>query len=154
MSTNPTSPNYSRKPSNRQIPYRDIKITAHAKQRAYERLGLRSETEIQKRAKSAKYNGIKIRALTCDNYQDFNISYDMYRYLKNHYNHQYKSDKIYYYKDYVYVFSGDRSRCLKSIVPCTEQDMREAIAKLDANRYTPDTNSAKNGSVVDLEPVE
>ena len=113
------------------ISYREIKLTRHAKQRACERLGINKESDIQKLAVSAKYNGTKILALTYDNYKDFNISYDMYRYLKNHYTHRYKSDKIYYYKNHVFVFSGDHSRCLKSIVPCYEEDMKKAIAKLD-----------------------
>lgn len=120
---------------NFKIPYRDIKITYHAKQRAAERLGIYKESEIQKLAHAAKYKGVKVLALTYDNYADFGITYNMYRYLKNHYNHHYKSDKIYYYHDYVFVFAGDRSRCLKSIVPCSEEDMKKAIAKLDGIPY-------------------
>ena len=117
------------------IPYRDIKVTLHAKQRASERLGINKESEIQKLAHAAKYKGVKILALTTENYDEFGITYDMYRYLKNHYTHRYKSDKIYYYHNYVFVFSGDRSRCLKSIVPCYEEDMKKAIAKLDGVSY-------------------
>lgn len=117
------------------IPYRDIKVTLHAKQRASERLGITKESEIQKLAHAAKYKGIKIRALTRENYSALGITYNMYRYLKNHYTHYYKSDKIYYYRNYVFVFSGDRSRCLKSIVPCSEEDMKKAIAKLDGIPY-------------------
>lgn len=117
------------------IPYRDIKVTYHAKQRAAERLGMYKESDIQKLAHAAKYKGVKILALTAENYAEFGITYDMYRYLKNHYNHRYKSDKIYYYRDHVFVFAGDRSRCLKSIVPCYEEDMKKAIAKLDRVLY-------------------
>ena len=117
------------------IPYRDIKVTYHAKQRASERLGINKESEIQKLAHTAKYKGVKILALTCDNYAEFGITYNMYRYLKNHYNHHYKSEKIYYYRNYVFVFAGDRSRCLLSIVPCYEEDMKKAIAKLDRVPY-------------------
>lgn len=117
------------------IPYRDIKVTCHAKQRAAERLGINKESEIQKLAHAAKYKGVKILALNGENYTSFGVTYDMYRYLKNHYNHRYKSDKIYYYRDHVFVFAGDRSRCLKSIVPCYEEDMRKAIAKLDGVPY-------------------
>ena len=117
------------------IPYRDIKVTLHAKQRASERLGINKESEIQKLAHAAKYKGVKILALTAENYAEFGITYDMYRYLKNHNTHHYKSDKIYYYHDHVFVFAGDRSRCLKSIVPCYEEDMKKAIAKLDGIPY-------------------
>lgn len=113
------------------LPYRDIKITLHAKQRAYERLGLTKESDIQKLAHSAKYKGVRIHELTRETYKANDISYDMYRYLKNHYCRKFKSEKLYYYKDYVYIFAGDRSRCLKSIVPCTYDDMVKAIAKLD-----------------------
>lgn len=117
------------------ISYRDIKVTCHAKQRAAERLGINKESEIQKLAHAAKYKGVKILSLNFENYGSFGITYDMYRYLKNHYNHRYKSDKIYYYRDHVFVFAGDRSRCLKSIVPCYEEDMKKAIAKLDRVPY-------------------
>ena len=125
------------------ISYRDIKITHHAKQRATERLGINKESEIQKLAHAAKYKGVKILSLTFNNYNEFGISYDMYRYLKNHYNHYFKSDKIYYYRDFVFVFSGDRSRCLKSIVPCYESDMKKAIAKLDRVPYEDTVNEVE-----------
>ena len=123
------------KQNSNKIPYRDIKVTCHAKQRAAERLGMYKESDIQKLAHAAKYKGVKILALTAENYSGFSITYDMYRYLKNHYNHRYKSDKIYYYRDHVFVFSGNRSRCLKSIIPCYEEDMKKAIAKLDRVPY-------------------
>lgn len=113
------------------LPYRDIKVTLHAKQRAAERLGITKEPEIQKLAHAAKYKGVKIRALTCKNYSSFGISYNTYRYLKNHFSHNFKSEKIYYYRDFAYVFAGDRSRCLKSIVPCTAEDVALGISKLD-----------------------
>lgn len=113
------------------IPYRDIKVTLHAKQRAYERLGMTKEAEIQKLAHAAKYKGINIRALNLENYSLTGLSYNMYRYLKNHYSHQFKTEKTYYYHDYVFVFAGDRSRCLKSIVPCTTEDAALAISKMD-----------------------
>lgn len=125
------------------IPYRDIKVTYHAKQRAAERLGMYKESDIQKLAHAAKYKGVKILALTAENYAEFGITYDMYRYLKNHYNHHYKSDKIYYYRDHVFVFAGDRSRCLKSIVPCYEEDMKKAIAKLDGVPYEEGVNEVE-----------
>ena len=125
------------------IPYRDIKVTYHAKQRAAERLGINKESEIQKLAHAAKYKGVKILALNAENYASYGITYDMYRYLKNHYNHHYKSDKIYYYRDHVFVFAGDRSRCLKSIVPCYEEDMKKAIAKLDGVPYEENVNEVE-----------
>ena len=117
------------------ISHREIKVTYHAKQRAAERLGINKESEIQKLAHSAKYKGVKISALNCDNYADKGITYNMYRYLKNHYTHQYKSHKIYYYRGYVFVFAGGGSRSLLSIVPCSEEDMKKAIAKLDRVNY-------------------
>lgn len=117
------------------ISYREINVTYHAKQRAAERLGINKESEIQKLAHAAKYKGVKILSLNSENYANCGITYDMYRYLKNHYNHHYKSEKIYYYHDHVFVFAGDRSRCLKSIVPCYEEDMKKAIAKLDRVPY-------------------
>lgn len=114
-----------------QISYRNIKVTYHAKQRAAERLGIYKESEIQKFAHAAKYKGVKISPLNSSNYSYYGLSYDMFRYLKNHYTHRYKTDKTYYYRNYVFVFSGDGSKSLKSIVPCYEEDMRKAIEKLD-----------------------
>lgn len=125
----------NQQPSFNRISYREIKVTRHAKQRAHERLKINKESDIQKLAVAARYNGIKISTLALDNYNHYKICYNMYRYLKNHYTHHYKSDKCYYYKNHVFVFSGDRSRCLKSIVPCYEDDMKKAIAKLDGVPY-------------------
>lgn len=122
---------HSYKPVFQKISYKEIKITLHAKQRAYERLGITKEVEIQKLAHSAKYNGVRIHELTLDNYTKFNISYDMYRYLKNHYGCRFKTEKMYYYKDCVFIFAGKGSKSLKSIVPCTQADMLAAIAILD-----------------------
>ena len=115
----------------KRIPYRDIKVTIHAKQRAHERLGIDKESEIQKLACTARYKGVLIRTLNSDNYEKLGITCNTFRYLKNHYGHHYNSEKIYYYRDYVFVFAGDRSRCLKSIVPCAEMDIKLGIAKLD-----------------------
>lgn len=120
------------------VPYREIKLTLHAKQRASERLNIRKESEIQKLAHSAKYKGVKIRALTPENHEDLGVSNDLYRYLKNHYGHYTNNDKSYYYKEYVYVFAGDGSRTLKTIVPCTKSDIAEAIEKLDAFKFNPE----------------
>lgn len=116
------------------VPYREIKLTLHAKQRASERLNINKDSEIQKLAHAAKYKGVKIRALTYDNHEDYGIPTDLYRYLKNHYAHYTNNDKSYYYKGYVYVFSGDGSRTLKTIVPCTQEDINEALAKLDKHK--------------------
>lgn len=141
------------------ISYRDIKLTYHVRDRAQQRLGITNKEEIQKLAHSAKYKGIKIKSLSATNHESLGLSYYMYIYLKNHYGHHHGSDKIYYYKNYVYVFSGDRSAVLKSIVPCFEEDMREAIAKMNKNKNTehtnttPDLKTAKIKSSLNCEPV-
>ena len=137
-------PNMSIPHGYNKISYRDFKISYHAKQRAAERIGLTKECDIQKLAKAAKFYGVEISLLNKDNYEKNNISYDMYRYLKNHYGKYSNTDKNYYYKDLVFVFAGYRSRSLKTIVPCSISDMELAIAKLNGSFVSNSTVEKNN----------
>ena len=83
-------------------------------------------------AASAKNKGIRIWTLTKENYKGLGISWDTYRYLKNKYAKHCASDKAYYYKDKVFVFQGYKGNTLKSIIPCTAEDISVACVKMDA----------------------
>lgn len=117
---------------NSNIPsYTKITLTSHSRQRAYERMNITSDDQIKRLAHAAKYKGVKIRAVNINNYSKLGLDYDTFRYLKNHYTHMYNSDAIYFYKGYVYCFSGGDSRTLKSIIPAGEEEIKTGIAKMN-----------------------
>ena len=98
------------------ISYKDIKLTMHSKLRAEERIGLTSSEEIRKLAVSARYKGININALNKDNYNELGISKALYNNLKHHYSRKTNAERLYYYKGNVFIFCGNDSRTLKTIV--------------------------------------
>ena len=118
----------------------NLKISPHAKQRAMERFGISKECEIKKLAAQAKNLGIRVWTLNYSNYKALGLDWNTYRYLLNKYAHHYNTDKSYYYKDKVFVFGGQKSTVLKSIIPCTEEMVTEAIEKMekDFHRYEMD----------------
>lgn len=118
--------NYSYTSRNPNIPsYTKINLTSHCRQRAFERLNVTSDDQIKRMAHAAKYKGVKIKALSANNYAKLGVSYDLYRFLKNHYTHAHNSEAHYYYKGYVYCFAGGDSRTLKSIVDVSEEKVSE-----------------------------
>ena len=98
------------------ISHKDIKLTMHSKLRAEERVGLTSSEEIRKLAVSARYKGININALNEDNYNELGISKALYNNLKHHYSRRTNAERLYYYKGNVFIFCGNDSRTLKTIV--------------------------------------
>ena len=118
----------------------NLKISPHAKQRAMERFGISKECEIKKLAAQAKNQGIRIWTLNRDNYKLLGLDWNTYRYLLNKYAQHYSTDKSYYFKGKVFVFGGQKSCVLKSIIPCTEEIVSEAIPKMekDFHRYEMD----------------
>lgn len=115
----------------------NIKVSPHAKQRAMERFGISKESEIKKLAARAKSNGIKIWVLTKDTYKQLGLDRDTYRYLLNKYAKYGNNDKSIYYQEKVFVFGGNGSNVLRSIVPCTPEMVKVACEKLekDYKRY-------------------
>ena len=117
--------------------FSNIKVSPHAKQRAMERFGISKESEIKKLASRAKNNGIKIWCLNCDTYKSLGLDRNTYIYLLNKYAKHMNTDKSFYYQDRVYIFAGQNSNILKSIVPCTEEMVLAGCEKMqkDYKRY-------------------
>ena len=98
------------------ISHKDIKLTIHSKLRAEERVGLTSSEEIRKLAISARYKGININALNENNYNELGINKALYNNLKHCYSRRTNAERLYYYKGNVFIFCGNDSRTLKTIV--------------------------------------
>ena len=105
------------------ISYKEIKLTAHARQRAEERTGLTSTDEVRKLAISARYNGINLHGLNVDNYSKFNLDLNTYRILKGHFARHTNSERLYYYKDKVFIFCGNDAKTLKTIINIPKKEM-------------------------------
>lgn len=119
--------------------YNAILLTHHARQRAFERFNITTDSELKKLAHSARYKGICVANLHRENYQAMNIPYRTYLYLKNKYGKHKGTDKHMYYKNMVFVFAGNKSRTLRSIIPCTQEDISKGLDKLLTSsnpRYT------------------
>lgn len=106
----------NKKNNRNRISYKDIKLTAHSKIRAEERIGLTSSEEIRKLAVSARYKGVNLNALNADNHEQLGVSAEMYKTLKNRFSRRTNSEKLYYYKGKVFIFCGNEARTLKTIV--------------------------------------
>lgn len=105
--------------------YKDIKITYHAKNRAYTRLGISSEIEIQKLSASAKKNGLNLNALNMMNYDSFGLSFKHYQWLKSIDYYCLKSEVVYFYKGMFFVFTGNKNRTLKTIITINTNNKEE-----------------------------
>lgn len=107
---------YGHVKANSKFGHKDVKLTAHSKMRAEQRLGLTSSEEIRKLAISAKYKGISVRALTTESCNEIGIGYDGYRKIKSQFAYHSNNDRLYYYKDAIFVFGGNKSLVLKTII--------------------------------------
>lgn len=96
--------------------HKDIKLTPHSKMRAEERLGITSAEEIRKLAISARYKGISIKSLNKENHEELGVDMNTYRKLKSEFAYHTNSDKLYFYKNCVFVFGGNKALTLKTIV--------------------------------------
>ena len=99
-----------------ELSYKDIKITNHAKQRAFERLKLKKENDLKKIARSAKINGIKISLLNKNNYNNYNLSNEIYEKIKRVGASNRCHGSFYYYKNFMFLFSGKKDRTLITII--------------------------------------
>lgn len=100
---------------NNTISSKNIKISVHAKQMAYERLGLSSEKEVQKLCANAKRNGLNMSLISMQNYEDYGLSFEHYKWLKDKY-YKCGNEAVYFYKGYFFVFAGKNNRTLKTII--------------------------------------
>ena len=99
--------------------HKDIKLTSHSKMRAEERLGITSVEEVRKLAISARYKGISIKSLNKENHKELGIDINTFRKLKSEFSYHTNSDKLYFYKNCVFVFGGNKALTLKTIVNFT-----------------------------------
>ena len=96
--------------------HKDIKLTSHSKMRAEERLGITSVEEVRKLAISARYKGISIKSLNKENHKELGIDINTFRKLKSEFSYHTNSDKLYFYKNCVFIFGGNKALTLKTIV--------------------------------------
>ena len=107
---------YGHVKANSKFGHKDVVLTPHSKMRAEERLGITSTDEIRKLAISAKYKGISIRALNTETYEKLGFTYSEYRKLKSQFAYHSNNDRLYYYKNNLFVFGGKKSLVLKTII--------------------------------------
>lgn len=92
----------------------NIKITAHGMQRMKERTSMTVKNDILNLVSKARSYGIYIDQLDRYNYKDFNLSWDLYKFVKgNVYAH--RSDRLLLYRDHIYCFTGNKDRTLKTV---------------------------------------
>lgn len=97
--------------------WKHISLTSHSKQRAEERLKITSTEEIRKLASAARFKGIDIDRLSIQNYETLGLTYDELVMLKKKYYRHNKTERLFYYKNFVWIFCGNNALSVRSIVP-------------------------------------
>lgn len=97
------------------ISSKNIRISAHAKQVASERLGIFSDKELQKLSANAKRNGLNMSLLNMMNYTDYELSFEHYKWLKDKY-YCTNNEAVFFYKGFFYIFTGKHNHTLKTII--------------------------------------
>lgn len=98
------------------LSYKDIKISAHARETAVTRLGTSSEREIQKIAACAKKSGLNMNNVSMMNYHSFGLSFEEYRWLVDKVFYNKDTESAYFYRGRFFIFTGNRKRTLKTII--------------------------------------
>ena len=102
-------------PSHNNTTHNKIKLTHHSLQRSMERLNTQKTQQIKKLAYLAKKNGINIKNINPTNYNQLNLTKQQYSNLKKYFKSN-QSGALYYYKGYVWVFSGNNNMTLKTVI--------------------------------------
>lgn len=88
-------------------------ITAHAKQRAAERTNFcLKKDKLKETALTARYKGLDFDKIAP---QDVG-GREIYAYLKENLKISASTDKFKFYKNYIFVFCGENSRTLRTII--------------------------------------
>ena len=97
-----------------------MNITHHAYMRFIERVKEQgtTERELRKLAFSARYNGLNIRHLKLS---QVNYNKKLYDYLTNYFRFRNNSDDIRFYDKYIFVYTGKKSRTLRTIINVNEK---------------------------------
>lgn len=94
-----------------------IKLTYHSRDRSMERLNITSQDEFRKLAASARNKGVNVDALNLNNYHLFGIDYKTFAGLKRYFRTHTNSERMYYYRGFVYIFAGKDACTLKTVIP-------------------------------------
>ena len=94
-----------------------ISLTPHSKQRAEERLKITSTDEIKKLASCARYKGVDIDRVNIYNYESLGLTYNELVMLKKKYYRHNKTERLFYYKNFVWIFCENNALSVRSIVP-------------------------------------
>ena len=98
----------------------NIRLTSHGMQRVKERTPYSVKNEILNFVAQARYYGIKIDLLNKENYKNFNLPWDLYKYVKNNcYAHS--SDRLFLFRDYIFCFTGNKDKTLKTMFKIPEE---------------------------------
>lgn len=94
-----------------------VKISDHALQRFHERTNIPTK-DIKSYLSSVRNSGIHLESLTpyvCEK-MHYNFSLSFYHYLTHYFVQKYNSNKIILYKDNVFIFAGNNSRTLITVI--------------------------------------
>lgn len=94
-----------------------IKLTSHSRQRAMERLNITSSEQLKNMASKARNVGINLDVVNIYNYKDLNIDYNTLISMKRQFRTKNNSNKIYFYKNNMYVFGGNHACTLLTVIP-------------------------------------
>lgn len=100
-----------------------INITSHAMQRIKERTDFSQKQDIKKFVSNARYKGVHVNLISPENCMSYGISVDTYKYIRSHFKQSNNSNKILYYKNSVFVFSGNKSRTLVTVVNLNKENL-------------------------------
>lgn len=123
-----------------------MNLTPHSKQRGMERLNITNTDELKKMANSARFKGIDIDLLNIRNYEQLGITYDELVILKKKYYRHNNSERLFYYKNFVWVFCGANALTIRSVVPFRE-DRKNSNNNINSNNNT-NTNNINYKDVV------
>lgn len=100
-----------------------IVITTHAMQRIKERTDFVQKQDIKRFVANARYKGVHLNLISFNNCNDFGISKEAYNYIKKHFFKCDNHNKLIYYKNSVFVFSGNKSRTLVTVVNLDKENL-------------------------------
>ena len=97
-----------------------INITHHAYLRFQERVKIKDITEkhLRKLAFTARYYGLSIKHLTLS---QVNNNQKLYNYLTSCFRLKNNTDEVRFYDNYVFIYTGKKSRTLRTIVNVNEK---------------------------------
>lgn len=96
--------------------WKDIKVTAHARERAQERMGICTVSEIRKLAHAARHKGLSLKNLSWGSCNKYDLDYDAFKEIASRFTYESKAMRIFYWRDFFYLFASGDSRTLLTMV--------------------------------------